>query len=247
MTDQNSQDEEEQSIPITESDRSLITDHFYFLFCQTRPYHVSNFDSFRGKRRGLKPGTAGIACRHCYEMDIDGNKFFFSNATSLGAVPAVLHSHLLKCPKVSSSIKIKLEALKAIHPEQRRTLRHGSLTVFYNQLWGRLCVSKRLEDEESTTFSENSGSVSKVKKNKIYMANHKFPIQCHVDVMKYIGRTIMTENDGVIASSYHRYYSCIAHGSKIKTNEDIPINRGAEWVLKDFQELKSMLPYNSGS
>ena len=79
------------------------------------------------------------------------------------------------------------------------------------------------------------------------MANHKFPIQCHVDVMKYIGRTIMTENDGVIASSYHRYYSCIAHGSKIKTNEDIPINRGAEWVLKDFQELKSMLPYNSGS
>jgi len=241
---------------VFEADKALVTDYIYYLFSQGRPYYAESFNNYKGKRRNLKPGTAGIACGHCVDTCSEGNTYFFSSLSSLGSIPSVFNHHLLRCPQVPYEVKNKLVSLKALHFEQRKKLRHGSITIFFNRLWVRLCEKSGMMGEgDANIWAENSlfqkefiGETVKTIQSKHNEKNtqqngsiagfeneEQIFFENHIDVMNHVGKTIILQEKAGMTRAYFKYYSCLAYGSCLWTRKEIPIQRGTEWLLKEFQ------------
>jgi hypothetical protein len=86
------------------------------------------------KKKSVPIGYPGIVCRHCLAANGEG-KYFFSSVDSLLTAGGVSWSHLVRCPKLPTDIKTTLLARRSAHPEERKQLKHGAMSVFFGRLW----------------------------------------------------------------------------------------------------------------
>jgi len=93
-----------------------------------------------GRRRNLKVGFAGLACRHCFGAYGSGRFFPSSVKTMADASKTldVIYRHVMKCKKCPCDIKGGLRNLRDIHDSERSKMPFGNQRAFFVKIWGRL-------------------------------------------------------------------------------------------------------------
>ena len=93
-----------------------------------------------GKRKGLRTGFRGLACRHCYG-GFGSGRFFPSSIKTMSDTSKtlnVLHSHVMRCRKCPEEVKEQLQKYRATHDSERAKLKFGSQKAFFAKIWNRL-------------------------------------------------------------------------------------------------------------
>lgn len=118
-------------------DMALVPAYVYFLIRQVEATHFTESDRFVARSKGPL-GYPGFQCRHCRGHAGLG-KYFPVSAKSLStnSTSQNIHSHLLKCRKVSPYVKEQLIALKEEKSKAPR-LEPGWRRVFFDKIWHRL-------------------------------------------------------------------------------------------------------------
>lgn len=118
-------------------DMSMVPPYVYFLMRQVEATHFTEADRFVARSKG-PIGYAGFQCRHCHGHAGLG-KYFPVTAKSLStnSTSQNIHSHLLKCRKVSTFVKEQLVSLKEEKSKAPR-LEPGWRRVFFDKIWARL-------------------------------------------------------------------------------------------------------------
>mmetsp|Transcript_26031 Transcript_26031/g.36487 ORF Transcript_26031/g.36487 Transcript_26031/m.36487 type:complete len:727 (+) Transcript_26031:149-2329(+) len=129
-----------QSAPLVSlEDKPYATEFSYHLLSQMQPCVFTEADRL-GKRKGLPPGFAGLACRHCFGGYGSG-RFFPSSIKTLSDTSKtlnVLHNHMMRCRKCPQEVKDTLEKLRAHHDDERAKMKFGSQKAFFAKIWRRL-------------------------------------------------------------------------------------------------------------
>jgi hypothetical protein len=118
-------------------DMTMVPPYVYFLMRQVESTHFTEADRFVARSKG-PVGYPGFQCRHCHGHAGLGKycpvstKSLSTNSTSQN-----IHSHLLKCRKVSPYVKDQLVALKEEKSKSPR-LEPGWRRVFFDKIWSRL-------------------------------------------------------------------------------------------------------------
>jgi len=124
----------------------LATAYSYALLSQMQACVFTEADRL-GKRKGLPLGFAGLACRHCYGGYGSG-RFFPSNIKTMSDTSKtlnVLHSHMMRCRKCPSRVKVGLQTLRLGHDEERSKMKFGSQKAFFVNIWKRLHGERPLD------------------------------------------------------------------------------------------------------
>jgi len=117
----------------------LATAYSYALLSQMQACVFTEADRL-GKRKGLPLDFAGLACRHCYGGYGSG-RFFPSNIKTMSDTSKtlnVLHSHMMRCRKCPTRVKVGLQTLRLGHDEERSKMKFGSQKAFFVNIWKRL-------------------------------------------------------------------------------------------------------------
>lgn len=129
------------------TDQEIIPPYVYFLLRQVERCNFSESDRFVARSKG-PVGFAGFQCKHCSGHAGLG-KYFPLSCQSLGtnSTSQNIHAHLLKCRKVSVTIKTELLSLKE---EKRRSPRlvPGWRKTFFELVWKRLHGVDAIQGEE---------------------------------------------------------------------------------------------------
>jgi len=142
-------------------DKSTATGFSYELLRQMQPCVFTEADRL-GKRKGLPPGFAGLACRHCFGGYGSG-RFFPSSIKTLSDTSKtlnVLHNHMMRCRKCPRDVRDRLEKLRLSHDDERAKMKFGSQKAFFAQIWSRLHDGKDNADG-STAISPTPGKMKK--------------------------------------------------------------------------------------
>lgn len=118
-------------------DMALVPPYVYFLIRQVEATHFTESDRFVARSKG-PIGYPGFQCRHCRGHAGLGKYFpVSSKSLSTNSTSQNIHSHLLKCRKVSPYVKDQLMALKEEKSKAPR-LEPGWRRVFFDKIWSRL-------------------------------------------------------------------------------------------------------------
>jgi hypothetical protein len=120
-------------------DKPYATQFTYELLSQMQPCVFTEADRL-GKRKGLPPGYAGLACRHCFGGYGSG-RFFPSSIKTLSDTSKslnVLHNHMLKCRKCPQEVKDRLNKHRVHHDDERAKMKFGSQKAYFARIWARL-------------------------------------------------------------------------------------------------------------
>eukprot|EP00584_Thalassiosira_punctigera_P020261 CAMPEP_0172550516 /NCGR_PEP_ID=MMETSP1067-20121228/30021_1 /TAXON_ID=265564 ORGANISM="Thalassiosira punctigera, Strain Tpunct2005C2" /NCGR_SAMPLE_ID=MMETSP1067 /ASSEMBLY_ACC=CAM_ASM_000444 /LENGTH=718 /DNA_ID=CAMNT_0013338121 /DNA_START=234 /DNA_END=2390 /DNA_ORIENTATION=- len=126
------------------SDKRNTTAFTFHLMSQMQPCVFTEADRL-GRRRGLKVGFAGLACRHCFGVYGSGRFFPSSVKTMADASKTldVIYRHILKCKNCPSDIKGGLRNLRDFHDSERSKMPFGNQRAFFVKIWGRLHEGSR--------------------------------------------------------------------------------------------------------
>lgn len=144
---------------VLQEDKPCIAGFLYEVMEQLQPCRFTEAD--RNKRRLKDVGCIGVECKHCAGQ-VDSRKFFWSSVSAVESNFVSVHTHMLECRMVPSSMKERLVELKSVRKEQTAALRTGSQKAFFARVW------QRLHDEEaaSSSLSTRSESFSAPRENK---------------------------------------------------------------------------------
>jgi hypothetical protein len=125
---------------IVSEDLLLLTSYYILLYSQVKRGIMTEADIAKASRKASKAsldeGHCGLRCKHC--GGTTAGAYFPSCMKNLQAVPPTLHTHLLKCPSVPEDMKRALKLSKSQHKYEAPNKAPGSISLFYNRLWGRL-------------------------------------------------------------------------------------------------------------
>lgn len=139
-------DDEAEGVELSEhdclvqpEDKPLLTEYFYFLNQQLKPckFKESDRKSRGGKRKSIKVGFGGIACRHCWGKH-GARKFFWADVDRLANSFSEIPAHVMKCHSCPDFTKGKLADLKLCHPLQMSNLPRGWQKIFFRRMWRRI-------------------------------------------------------------------------------------------------------------
>jgi len=121
------------------SDKRNTTAFTFHLMSQMQPCVFTEADRL-GRRRGLKVGFAGLACRHCFGVYGSGRFFPSSVKTMADASKTldVIYRHVMKCKNCPGDIKGGLSNLRDFHDSERSKMPFGNQRAFFVKIWGRL-------------------------------------------------------------------------------------------------------------
>ncbi len=121
------------------SDKRSTTAFTFHLLGQMQPCVFSEADRL-GRRRGLKVGFTGLACRHCYGIHGSGRFFPSSVKTMADASKSldVIYRHVMSCKDCPLEIKGQLRNLREVHDCERNNMPFGNQRAFFVKLWHRL-------------------------------------------------------------------------------------------------------------
>lgn len=125
------------------SDRDTTTTFSYLLMMQMRSCVFTEADRL-GKRKGLPPGFAGLACKHCFGGYGSG-RYFPSSIKTISDTSKtlnVLHNHMTRCRRVPKDVIEQLEIARAMHDDERGKMKFGSQKAFFAKVWSRLHGSR---------------------------------------------------------------------------------------------------------
>jgi len=124
---------------VTPSDKRSTTSFTYHLMLQTTPCVFTEADRL-GRRRSLRIGFSGLACRHCFGVYGSGRFFPSSVKTMADASKTldVLYKHVMRCAKCPDNVKTVLMNLREIHDTERSRMPFGSQRAFFAKVWNRL-------------------------------------------------------------------------------------------------------------
>jgi hypothetical protein len=140
----NNEERTEKSIGETEGesivhpeDMDMVPPYVYFLMRQVERTHFTEADRFVARSKG-PIGFPGFQCRHCRGHAGLGKYFpVTTKSLSTNSTSQNIHSHLLKCRKVSPYVKDQLLALKDEKSKLPR-LEPGWRRIFFEKIWSRL-------------------------------------------------------------------------------------------------------------
>jgi hypothetical protein len=143
-TDTESSSGEKEGHPYADGDNivrpddiAMIPPYVYFLMCQVERTHFTEADRFVARSKG-PVGFSGFQCRHCHGHAGLGKYFpVSSKSLSTNSTSQNIHSHLLKCRKVTPYVKEQLAALKEEKGKAPR-FEPGWRRVFFEKIWSRL-------------------------------------------------------------------------------------------------------------
>ena len=122
---------------VSPEDMTLVPPYVYFLMRQVEYTRFTEADRFVARSKG-PVGYSGFQCRHCHGHAGLGKYFpVSSKSLSTNSTSQNIHSHLLKCRKVSPYVKEQLVALKEEKSKAPR-LEPGWRRVFFEKIWTRL-------------------------------------------------------------------------------------------------------------
>ena len=135
----------------------LATAYSYALLSQMQACVFTEADRL-GKRKGLPLSFAGLACRHYYGGYGSG-RFFPSNIKTMSDTSKtlnVLHSHMMRCRKCPSRVKVGLQTLRLGHDEERSKMKFGSQKAFFVNIWKRLHGERPLDGRKVSNMKKQS-------------------------------------------------------------------------------------------
>jgi len=120
-------------------DKRNTTAFTFHLMSQMQPCVFTEADRL-GRRRGLKVGFAGLACRHCFGAYGSGRFFPSSVKTMADASKTldVIYRHVMKCKNCPPDIRGGLTNLRDFHDGERSKMPFGNQRAFFVKIWGRL-------------------------------------------------------------------------------------------------------------
>ena len=101
-----------------------------------------------------------LVCKHCMNEDMQ-SEFLPSSGEELRASFAEIPKHFMSCSKCPSSVKSKLETLKALRPIQEAILKRGANNKLMNSVWNRLeshFADPKMETSETQNISDTFSS-----------------------------------------------------------------------------------------
>jgi len=121
------------------SDKRSTTAFTFHLLSQMQPCVFSEADRL-GRRRGLKVGFTGLACRHCFGIHGSGRFFPSSVKTMADASKSldVIYRHVMKCKNCPWEVKGTLRSLREVHDSERNNMPFGNQRAFFVKVWHRL-------------------------------------------------------------------------------------------------------------
>jgi len=121
------------------SDKRSTTAFTFHLLSQMQPCVFTEADRL-GRRRGLKVGFTGLACRHCFGIHGSGRFFPSSVKTMADASKSldVIYRHVMKCKNCPWEIKSRLRSLREVHDSERNNMPFGNQRAFFVKVWHRL-------------------------------------------------------------------------------------------------------------
>jgi hypothetical protein len=146
---------------VVPDDKPCIAEFLYVVMEQLQPCRFTEAD--RNKRRLKDVGCIGVECKHCAGQ-VDSRKFFWSSVSAVESNFVSVHTHVMECKCVPTSLKDRLIELKKLRKEQTAALRTGSQKNFFARVWQRLHDTDSMLDDDqtlpSTQFRELQKSAS---------------------------------------------------------------------------------------
>jgi len=134
------QEETSSQAPIVlPTDKRYTTSFTFQVMSQLQPCTFTEADRL-GRRRGLKVGYAGLACRHCVGGYGSG-RFFPSSVKTMSDASKtldVVYKHMCKCKKCPAKVKNTLMELRRFHDSERAKMPFGNQRAFFTKIWFRL-------------------------------------------------------------------------------------------------------------
>lgn len=183
---------------------------------QMLPCRLSANDKRKKKNVGI--GYPGIVCRHCLAANGEG-KYFFSSFESLSTAGGVSWSHLVRCAKLPGDIKATLHTLRAMHADERKTLRHGAMSVYFARLWKRLHSSNTVGFSAFTVMKTDDISTPNVADGD----TDQVEFGSHIEVLKFLqGDDCPISLKGELRECIEAYYRCMKQGGIIYATDVMP-------------------------
>jgi len=134
---------------VSPNDKEFSTQFSFGVLSQMRVCTFSKINDFRSKRKKLRDGYSGLACKWCYSCPnstsagsgAGAGKFFPSSIKTMSDSKKTLmaiYRHLKKCPSVPSDLKNYLEQALQFHEAERQKKEFGSQRKFFTLIWNRL-------------------------------------------------------------------------------------------------------------
>ena len=172
------------------------------------------------KKKCVAIGYPGIVCRHCLAANGEG-KYFFSSLESLGTAGGVAWSHLVRCSKLPVDTKEILIAKRANHPDDRKKLKQGAMSIYFARLWQRL--------HSSNTVGFSGFTVMQAAEEVLYSpygaseVGQPSEFGSHLEVLQYLQSddapmSLQAEMEGPIDT----YYRCLKQGGMIYGTNVMP-------------------------
>jgi hypothetical protein len=120
---------------VVPDDQNSIAEFLYFVMSQLQPCRFTEAD--RNKRRMKEVGCIGVECKHCVGQ-AESRKFFWSSANAVESNFISVHTHLMDCQYVPTTVKEKITELKGLRKEHSSKLKNGSQKAFFARVWTRL-------------------------------------------------------------------------------------------------------------
>jgi len=123
-----------QKMLVVPEDRAIVDNFLYMLMSQACLVNLLPSEQI-GCRKSLKDGMPGFGCRHCAEVGWLGlSRIFPARRRTLKSKIDDLYSHLKRCARCPSDVKILLERLE----RQRVSFDTEGERLFFDQIWSRL-------------------------------------------------------------------------------------------------------------
>jgi hypothetical protein len=120
---------------VVPDDQNSIAEFLFFVMSQLQPCRFTEAD--RNKRRMKEVGCIGVECKYCVGQ-AESRKFFWSSANAVESNFISVHTHLMDCQYVPTTVKDKITELKGLRKEHSSKLKNGSQKAFFARVWTRL-------------------------------------------------------------------------------------------------------------
>ena len=133
--------DESPTLLVSPSEKHDTTTFTFHVMSQLRPCVFTEADRL-GRRRGLKVGFPGLACRHCHgEHSVRSGRFFPGTIKTMADASKtldVVYRHVMKCKECPWNVKAGLKTLREFHDTERSKMPFGNQRGFFVKIWGRL-------------------------------------------------------------------------------------------------------------
>ena len=132
--------DESSTLLVLPSEKHDTTTFTFHVMSQLRPCVFTEADRL-GRRRGLKVGFPGLACRHCHGEHVRSGRFFPGTIKTMADASKtldVVYRHVMKCKDCPWNIKAGLKTLREFHDTERSKMPFRNQRGFFVKIWGRL-------------------------------------------------------------------------------------------------------------